>query len=194
MSSSYYPMIRLSFKRFVFFIILIFIAGNTMVFSQKKSDYVDTTFINKHKPWKATLMSAILPGLGQIYNRKYWKAPIIYAGIAIDYHYIMKWDKKYDTFLTGYSFKTQSPDSDVVIEGSKYPIEALKAAKDQYRKWRDGCVIAMVGIYLLNIIDANVDAHLFSFDVSDDLSLNFEPCIFHTYQPAMGLSVRLNFK
>jgi TM2 domain-containing membrane protein YozV len=118
---------------------------------------------------KATIMSACFPGLGQIYNRKYWKAPVIYVALGgIGYWGITNQDKyKY------YSNNLRAANDDDVntINETLYSSDQLITQKKYYQKYRDISIMLGALVYLVNIIDANVDAHLRTFDVSDDLSL-----------------------
>ena len=143
---------------------------------------------------KATIMSACLPGLGQIYNRKYWKAPIIYAALGgLGYWGItnqIKYKYYSDNLAALY-------DDDVnTVNETLYTGDQLVTQKRYYRKYRDYAIIGGALVYLINIIDANVDAHLKTFDVSDDLSLQFKPYSTFDYNNNLqaGLSLKLKFK
>ncbi|CAN5465414.1 hypothetical protein BH11BAC1_BH11BAC1_20570 [soil metagenome] len=138
---------------------------------------VDSNYI-KHKANRAALFSAVLPGAGQIYNKKYWKPPIIYAGfIALGYAIEFN-NRNYKIFRRAYQYRTD-PDSTTIDEFVNiYPdANALLVRKDYYRRTRDLMWIISSGVYILNIIDAYVDAQLSDFDISDDLSLNAQPGI-----------------
>jgi hypothetical protein len=126
-------------------------------------------------PRKASIMSAIIPGLGQAYNRKFWKIPVIYAGLG-GFGYMFAVNnaeyRYYRKHLIAYY------DDDPATENTTfYSGEQLQSQKLYYRKLRDFAGIGIGIIYLLNIVDANVDAHLRTFDVSDDLSLQLSPGI-----------------
>lgn len=147
---------------------------------------------------KASIMSAVLPGLGQIYNRKYWKAPVIYAGLGgLGYFFYIN-NTRYNTYRNGLLYAVQNGDV-AVVNGQAYTTSQLQTQKLYYRKFRDFAVIGMAVLYVLNIIDANVDAHLKTFDVSDDLSLHVDPWqgVYSTsagFGTATGISLKLNFK
>ena len=144
-----------------------------------------------HSPRKATIYSAIVPGLGQIYNKKYWKVPLIYIGFGAIGYFINWNNENYQLFKTGYTHLTDTnPDTQdylkiEAVRRNNYNLDnptefnnlktALLKQQDYYRRNRDLLVISMVGFYGLNIIDASVDAHLFDFDISDDLTLKWEP-------------------
>ena len=141
---------------------------------------------------KATIMSACFPGLGQIYNRKYWKAPVIYAAIGgIGYWGITNQIK--------YKYYSNNLKSQVTYSVNATPyknIDDLVTQKKYYQKYRDISIMLGALVYLINIIDANVDAHLRTFDVSDDLSLQLNPYSNLSYNNKLqaGLSLKLKFK
>ncbi len=152
---------------------------------------------------KATTLSTIFPGAGQIYNKSYWRVPIVIGGLASTI-YTIDWNNRgYQRFKTAYSLKV-----DYEKDPSKYPNGApdefrgaytssfLKNLKDSYRRNRDLCIILTAGVYLLNILDAHVDAHLQDYDISDDLSMNLEPyfdCTSVGSKPVYGVNMSLKF-
>lgn len=144
---------------------------------------------------KATIMSAILPGLGQAYNKKYWKVGVIYAGFGgLGYLFYIN-NSYYNEYRTALIL---SQDSSHNGFASGYSTDQLSKLKAQYRKNRDFTIIGLAAIYLLNIVDANVDAHLKTFDVSDDLSIRVDPwqSLYNTgngIKTANGFSVKLTF-
>jgi hypothetical protein len=150
----------------------------------------------KHYPKVATIMSAVVPGAGQIYNEKYWKAPIVWAGMGACIFFVRSNHILYKDYKGALLQRTDTSS----IEPDKYldiySADQLIALQDQYRQSRDLFIIASSLVYVLNIVDALVDAHLFSFDVSDDLSLNWQP--FYRYNVntsnTAGLSLRLTFR
>lgn len=142
-----------------------------------------------HSPRKATILSAVLPGLGQAYNRKYWKIPIIYAGLGVSVYFLQDNLTQISYFRESYKFATD--DNPATINTSGYSAGQLQDLVTQHRKWRDYSYLGMAAIYLLNLVDANVDGHLFNFDVSDDLSLRISPSMLPTAQPIAGLSLCL---
>ncbi len=144
-----------------------------------------------HSPRKATIYSAVLPGLGQVYNKKYWKVPLIYIGFGTIGYFINWNNDNYQLFKTGYRHlvdtnpETQDYLKIEAVRRNNYNLDnptefnnlktALSKQQDYYRRNRDLLIISFVGFYGLNIIDASVDAHLFDFDISDDLTLKWEP-------------------
>jgi hypothetical protein len=148
---------------------------------------------------KATIMSMLFPGLGQIYNRKYWKAPIIYAGIGGFGYLFLTNQQKFDEYRIDLQNSTSTDPNVQMKNTSGYTSDQLYVLKTQYRKSRDLGIIGIAVIYLLNIIDANVDAHLKTFDVSDNLSMQVKP--YGNYAQTTdgfcfqsGITLQLNFK
>lgn len=166
---------------------------------------VDT--VQLHSPKKAAIYSAILPGLGQAYNKKYWKIPLIYAGFGT-IGYFIGWNNGfYSTYKKANSDLTDGdPESKsyLDIQASKYydlenPTDSinfktgLSKQSDYYRRNRDLLIISLVGFYGLNIIDASVDAHLFDFDISEDLTLNWQPAV-KTFENQLVYGINCTFK
>lgn len=169
--------------------------------SQRKKDSLpptkmvrDSVPVSQHPPRKATIMSACLPGLGQAYNRKYWKIPVVYAGLGTFGYFAFYTNSQYKGYKDEYIFRTNNPA--LVNNYPGYSTDQLKSNVDFYRRYRDLSVILIAAVYTLNIVDANVDAHLFTFDVSNDLSLNWSPSLqFNTFtcRNTTGLSFTLKF-
>jgi hypothetical protein len=149
----------------------------------------DTSLEKPHSPKKATLMSVALPGLGQIYNKKYWKVPIIYGGFAAAGWYLNDNIKQINLYKDAFIAET---DGDPNTEnGTGFTTPQLEDLISQYKTWRDLSYIAIAAIYVLNIIDANVDAHLFYFDVGEDLTMNIQPYVTPSLRPVAGLTLSL---
>ncbi len=127
-----------------------------------------------HSPKKAALLSTFLPGGGQAYNRKYWKIPIIYAAGAAGGYFIHTNLKEYRQFRTAYINKTDD-DPNTTDDYPELSAQQLQVYRDYYRRNTELSVIFTTAFYLLQIIDATVDAHLFDFDVSNRLSLSVSP-------------------
>lgn len=161
-----------------------------------------------HSPKKATIYSAVMPGLGQIYNRKYWKVPLVYIGFA-SLIYAIDWNNDYYTrYRQAYidisdNDPTSNSFKELDIEGhwdfdDPAQVEQFKTrlenAKESTRRYRDLCIIGTAAFYAINIIDASVDAHFFDFDISDDLTMNWMPQPMYAMgQPLMGVSFVVNF-
>ena len=166
---------------------------------------VDSSHIKN--PKKAAMLSAAFPGVGQIYNGDWWKAPIVYAGLGGLGFCIYLYNDHYNLYRNGYLDYT---DDDYttrrynLIPGAEYAREedgdewmesTLENRKDSYRRNRDLFIIATIGVYVLNIIEANVAAHMSDFDVSDDLSMKVAPTINYDLahnEPIIGVSLIFN--
>lgn len=138
-----------------------------------------------HDPKKATIMSAVLPGLGQVYNKKWWKVPIIYGGFAAAGYYLKDNLDNID-YYTG-AYRAATDDDPATQNPTDFAPTQLADIVDQYKRWRDLSYIAIAAIYILNVVDANVDAHLFYFDVSEDISFHVQPYL----SPSFAGPVRL---
>lgn len=158
--------------------LLVFLFGNFSALAQEKKtdlvitkDSVKRKEINPLAPAKAAFYSAILPGLGQAYNKKYWKIPLVYGGIGAGVYFYSRNNNKYHEFRDEYKKRlngTSNPndplygnlDNDRLIAGQRF-----------YQRNRDMSILVIAAFYILNIVDANIDAHLIQFNVSDNLSL-----------------------
>jgi hypothetical protein len=150
--------------------------------------------IIKHSPSKATILAAVIPGAGQAYNRKYWKIPIVYVGVAAAGYAIYSNQKNYKDSKNSYIALTDTIES-TVYEGNLSEAQLITSI-DYYRRYRDMSVLALLAWHGLTIIDANVDAHFFNWDVSEDLSLRVRPRALWVgkMKPGIGLSLNLNIK
>ena len=130
-------------------------------------------------PGKATLYSALLPGLGQIYNGELFKLPIYWGGLLISSHLLVKYNTNYKRFKR---IHNQATSTDPEISGN-VPIsgETAKWYRDVYRRYRDYSIVATVLVYALQVIDANVFAYMHDFEVTDDISMNIEPALISPY-------------
>jgi len=161
---------------------------------------------------KALWLAVVLPGAGQIYNRKYWKLPIFYGGF-VGCIYALRWNNMmYKDYAQAYSDimdddpNTQSYNQFLHLGAtiddsnmSQYQ-SIFKTRKDRYRRWRDLSIFCLIGVYALSVIDAYVDASLSEFDISDDLSLHIEPTVLHDNQArnvlkqnALGVQCSIHF-
>jgi hypothetical protein len=144
-----------------------------------------------HSPRKASIYSAVIPGLGQIYNRKYWKVPIVYLGFGVCAGSTIYNIRNYSHYKAKYIYMLEN-NLQVYKDQS---ITEVKWYKNTHRRYRDLWVIISAGFYALQIVDASVDAHLFDFDVSDDLSLFVDP-VLSPFEPGgytLGISCCLYF-
>ena len=141
-----------------------------------KSIPADTPQYLSHSPKKAAIMSACLPGLGQAYNHKYWKIPVVYVIVGTFGYLTYRMNSEYKNYKTAYIKRTDG-DSGTIDNLPLYTESQLKENVDFYRHYRDMNAVLTTAFYLLNIIDAAVDAHLFTFDVSDNISLHINPSV-----------------
>lgn len=146
-----------------------------------------------HDPKRAAWYSAVVPGLGQAYNKKYWKIPLVWGGIA-GFAYFIDWNNDlYQFYRKNLIYETEQNPAFI----NETPLEAstLKSARDQYRRTRDQLIIYGVLFYMLNIVDAHIDAHLIEFDVNQNLSVQLNPTIQNNPngKQSTGLSLTINF-
>lgn len=149
-------------------------------------------------PIKATWLALVIPGGGQIYNRKYWKLPIIYGGFA-GCAYALTWNNKmYKDYMQAYkdaalgnweanSIHDLLPPGYLDRTPKTQITETLRKRKDTYRRYRDLSIFAFIGVYLISVIDAYVDAELSNFDITPDLSMRVEPAVINS-QYSIGSS------
>ena len=148
-------------------------------------------------PTKATWLALVIPGGGQIYNRKYWKLPIFYGGFA-GCAYALTWNNKmYKDYSAAYKDAANGNWNSTTITDLLPPnynysqsqlTEVLRKRKDTYRRYRDLSIFAFIGVYLLSVVYAYVDAELSNFDIGPDLSMRVEPAVIHSGM--MGSSSR----
>lgn len=142
----------------------------------------------RHQPARAAIYSAILPGAGQVYNRKYWKVPIVFAGLGVSYWFIQDNNKEFQRYKTAYlDVLNNRPDE----FAGQYGADQLRDVADTYQRWRDLSYVAFGLVYALNIIDASVDGYFVHFDVSNDLTLRAGPALDLAARGAPGLSLSL---
>ena len=175
-------------------------AQDTVIFSKS----LKHTF--KAEPLKATMLAVAFPGLGQVYNRKYWKIPLVYAGFGVLAYSISFYTTHYNDMMKAYQdFTDKVPETasytkyiridpeeyDPVLHPETYNPsteswveDGLLSAVDAYKKYRDLSYIGVAAWYLLSVLDANVDASLFNYDISKDLGLALRP----VHIPAKGMA------
>lgn len=162
-------------------------------------------------PQRALWLALVLPGAGQIYNRKYWKLPLVYGGF-LGCTYAFMWNQQmYSDYSQAYldimddNPATKSyqdflpPNYDITGREDRYK-EIFKNRKNRYRRWRDLSVFCFAGVYILSVIDAYVDAQLSEFDITPDLSMSIAPTTIHTnpldsrmQSQSYGIGCSLNF-
>ncbi len=168
--------------------------------------------VKYHSPHKASMYAAVIPGLGQIYNKKYWKLPIVYAGFGGVAYAVQFNSFQYDRYRSAYrDFLIRDPQNksylDIIANSPLTEEEitgpyadwfqrTLDNRRKYYRRYRDISYAGIVAVYLVQIIDATVDAHFKYFDISDDLSLNIEPVVLPNKTDnsnIMGLQLKFSF-
>lgn len=148
--------------------------------------------INPLSPAKAAFFSAVLPGLGQAYNKKYWKIPIVYAALGTGVYFYIENTDQYNRYRDAFKSRlTGRTDDEFYAQGTT--TETLEEAQEFYRKNREISLLVTVGLYALNIIDANVDAHLLQYNVDENLSLSPHYKI-NERDATTNLGLTLNFK
>lgn len=161
------------------FILLFLFFGLTSIFAQEKKQIVlkdspKSETIDPLRPAKAAFYSAIFPGLGQIYNKKYWKLPLVFGAIGTSTYFYIDSQKNYKLYRDEYKTRLAGNTS-----GSEFlenlSESQLVSAQKQFQRNRDLSALFIVGFYVLNIIDANIDAALSQFNVSENLA--FKPAI-----------------
>lgn len=146
-----------------------------------------------HSVSTATWLSVAFPGLGQIYNRKYWKLPIIYGALGATIYFIIDNNNSYNYYLDGFYQITATTENDLFL--GVYDERQLIELQNIYRKWRDLNIVLAGVAYALTILDAHVDAHLFYYNINDDLTFHWDPSIIQT--PGLntfGISLKLDLK
>lgn len=186
-------------KSIGYIFLLGFLFGTSICYSQQTGDLLiakDTTQlkltpIDPLRPTKAAFYSAILPGLGQAYNKKYWKIPIVYGALGASMYFYLDNNKKYHSVRDAYKRRLAgfTDDQYDYLDDAR-----LIQAQRFYQRNRDLSLLVTIGFYVLNIVDANVDAHLMQFNVNDNLSV--APDIYQTdftTRPNLGLSLNYKF-
>jgi len=182
-----------------FIIVCIICISVTSIFAQTDSTAIVKDSIKVHSPKKAVIFSAIVPGSGQIYNhiampkgkkKAYWKVPLIYAGLGVTGYYLvynqqtqLSLKKEYNDRIAG---NTLNPN------WQEYDNEGVLTLYNQYLNWRDLSILALSAVYLIQVVDAGIEAHFVNFDISEDLSMNISPRYFG--YNTVGMSLSFNFR
>lgn len=148
------------------------------IFLEPQDTMMIKSYAKRYNPRKALLYAAVLPGLGQVYNKKYWKLPLVYGGfyaIGRGINWYNDYYVRYKTHLF-YNIENQLGNTDR-NPTVPFTTEQLRRIVDKARRERDLMVILMGGMYLLQIVDAHVDAHLKEFDLNPNLKVSIEPTI-----------------
>lgn len=186
-------------NKVLYIFLFLFLIGKHASFSQDDNAIIiakDTIKASKTiiydplRPSKAAFYSAIVPGLGQAYNKKYWKIPIVYGAIGTSMYFYLSNNKKYHSYRDAYKQRLQGlPDEYDYLDNDR-----LIRAQRFYQRNRDLSLLVSIGFYVLNIVDANVDAHLLQFNVNDNLTIlpDLQQNDFST-RPNLGLSLNYKF-
>lgn len=182
----------------LFIAILFLFLGNSIVFAQAKNatpitkkDSLKSNNIDPLTPAKAAFYSAVLPGLGQAYNKKYWKIPLVYGAIGTSLYFYINSNSKYQDYRGAYKRRLEGFNDD---KFNYLDTNRLITAQKFYQRNRDLSALFVAGFYALNIIDANVDAALIQFNVNENLS--FQPTVYPdavTFKANVGLTLSYNF-
>lgn len=159
--------------------------------AQETSAATDTSQVKKHNPKLATRYSMVVPGLGQIYNQKYWKVPLIYGLGGAMIYFINYNQTKYVKFKDAINLEPKQ--EYYIIDGRTYKYDDLTYGRDYYRRYRDLSVFGLAGVYFLNIVDAMVDAYFINFDVSDDLSMKIRPSVVNNFDLTASVGIKFQF-
>ena len=199
----------MSFKKFIIFLCLVFISIS--FFAQK-----DSTTVKKIKdikidgklnisdnaydalaPSRAAFYAALFPGLGQIYNKKYWKAPIVWGALAIPTYYYQINNSAYKRYRTAYRLrKAGLTDEFTLADGTEQiSTTTLETAQEQLKENRDFSLLSGIILYVLQIVEASVNAHLLQFNTNDSLTLNptFIADPIQVEAPTVGLKFKYTF-
>ena len=165
----------------------------------------DTITEKKHSVKTATILSAVLPGAGQIYNhiampkgkkKAFWKVPLIYAGLGVTTYFLISNQRNMMIYRNEYLDREElgylGTGQHVNPVTAGYDAQALLTLHEGHQSNRDLMILATAGVYLLNVLDAAVEAHFVSFDISEDLTMSLRPKVMMGFSP--GLSVSFNFR
>ena len=147
-------------------------------------------------PSKAAFYSAIFPGMGQVYNKKYWKTPIVWGAMGTSIYYYLNNNKEFKRYRTAYKLRKNNLIDEFTVDGVEIiSEETLERAQDQLRENRDMSLLTTVILYVLQIVEASVNAHLLQFNTDDNLS--FKPTFIndpiYVEAPKVGLTIKYNF-
>ena len=141
-----------------------------------------------HNPKIAIALSAVLPGAGQIYNHKAWKLPIIYVGLGAAAYFVYDFNKKTNLYKYEYRHRKNGETDLLDPDLASLSDETVLSEKNYYRRFMEISIAALAIVYMLNIVDAAVDAHLYYFDISDNLALSLQPFARNYALPYAGVN------
>lgn len=185
-------------NKIIFIALFLFTVGNTTVFAQTETqavlvakDTLKSNDIDPLTPAKAAFYSAVLPGLGQAYNKKYWKIPLVYGALGTSIYFYVDSNKKYHQYRDAYKSRLEGSVTDdlAFLDNNR-----LIAGQKFYQRNRDLSALVTLAFYALNILDANVDAALIQFNVDENLSVR--PILYPndvTLKTNVGLTFNYSF-
>lgn len=188
----------------VFFILLIGVSlcataqrDSVRVIQAERDTVTIASYANRYDPRKAVLFAAVLPGLGQVYNKKYWKLPLVYGGFIWTGYYLNTYQEGYLTFRKElfYNLENGLSGDTQVNPNTRYTTSQLRTIVDRYRRERDFMIIIMIGVYILQMVDAHVDSHLKEFDLNPNLQVRIEPSFSNELLTGRmgGISLKIRF-
>ena len=195
------------FKKTIFVLIFAFFSASLV--AQKDSITVKDVIVkgrfmknkkglyNPLAPSKAAFYSAIFPGMGQVYNRKYWKAPIVWGALGTSIYYYLENNSEYKRYRTAFKLRRNGLQDEFTDNAGNESVslETLERAQEQLRENRDLSLLTTVILYVLQIVEASVNAHLLQFNTDDNLS--FKPTFINDPiqfdAPKIGLTLKYNF-
>ncbi len=178
----------------IYLIYFTLLMGSLQGMAQLRSDSLFYLSSDKKSPRKASFYSAVLPGMGQVYNGKAWKVPIIYTGAAVLVYYYNFNNNKYHEYKDNYLRKIANDPNNPVDPKFRYASEErILYYMNYWRRNRDLLVLGIVGLYLANIVDATVDAYLYDYNISPDLSLRITP-VLEPFSPQGTTGIKVSFR
>ncbi|MBX2955321.1 MAG: hypothetical protein KF846_04150 [Cyclobacteriaceae bacterium] len=188
---------RLLVLLFFCFQISAFAQRDTVLLSpQERDTVVLNSYAQRYNPKKALLYAAVLPGLGQVYTKKYWKLPLVYGGIIATGYAINFYQDGYQLYRGELFYNLENGIGESGFNpNTGFTTAQLRTITDRYRRERDFMIIVMIGVYVLQMIDAHVDAHLKEFDLNPNLHVRIEPAFRNEMLTGQtgGLSLKLRF-
>jgi hypothetical protein len=151
---------------------------DSLIVTSERDTALIQSYAKRYNPRKALLFAAVAPGLGQIYNKKYWKLPLVYGGMyALGKYGIKFYNDLYKEYRghVFYNLEHNLGDPNDINPATGYTTDQLRRVTDKARRERDFTIILMAGVYLLQMVDAHVDAHLKEFDLNPNLQVSVEP-------------------
>jgi Family of unknown function (DUF5683) len=173
-------------------------APTDSVMTEERDTVLIQSYAKRYKPGKSLLYAAVLPGLGQIYNKKYWKLPLVYGGFIATGYAVKTFNDQYTEYrdIVFKAVEAGLSDSDFEPDlGMQNTLGAYRIATDRARRQRDFFMIIMAGVYILQMVDAHVDTHLKEFDLNPRLHVRLEPLMEQDYLAGRntGMSLILRF-